>query len=78
IEPKLPWSNLISNRFLYTEEIENNYLKLTPEVCDIKIDKNKDFFKNIKLDPMHEEVLKKMQDQKFSIRAHEIFSLYAS
>ena len=78
IEPQLPWGNLISNRYLYTEEIENNYLKLTPEVCNIKIDNNKDFLKNIKLDPMHEAVLKKMQDQKFSIRAHEIFSLYAS
>ena len=78
IEPQLPWGNLITNRFLYTEEIENDYLKLTPEVCDIKVENSKDFFKNIKLDPIHEAVLKKMQDQKFSIRAPEVFALYAS
>lgn len=78
IEPRLPWSNLITNRFLYTEDIENRFLELTPEVCKMKIDKSEDFFKNIKLDPLHEAVLKKMQDQNFSVRAHEIFSLYAS
>ena len=78
IEPRLPWADLINNRFLYTEDIENKYLNLTPEVCKMKIDKSEDFYKNIKIDPEHEAVLKKMQDQNFSVRAHEIFSLYAS
>ena len=39
---------------------------------------NLEFFKRIRLDEIHEAVIKKMQDREYSVRATEIFSLYVS
>lgn len=77
--PSLPWFESNVNRYLYTEVKEKEYLKLTPEVRDMKIEpQNLDFFKRIRLNEIHEAVIKKMQDRNFSVRAFEIFSLYVS
>jgi len=77
--PSLPWFESNVNRYLYTEKKENEYLNLTPEVRDMLVEsQNLDFFKRIRLDEIHEAVIKKMQDRKFSVRANEIFSLYVS
>ncbi len=77
--PSLPWFESNVNRYLYTESKENEYLKLTPEVRDMKVEsQNLEFFKRIRLDEIHEAVIKKMQDREYSVRATEIFSLYVS
>ena len=79
LEPSLPWYQSNVNRYLYVEDTENKFLELTPEVCNQKVDlNNKEFFKKIRLDEIHEAVLAKLQDRNFSVRATEIFSLYAS
>ncbi len=79
LDPSFPWGDSVNNLYLYTKEVEDNYQLLTDEVKTLQVNFGQDkFFRNIKLSSLHQEVLGKMQDPNFSVRASEIYYLYVS
>ncbi len=79
LDPTFPWGDSVNNLYLYTKEVEDNYQLLTEEVKALQVNFGQGkFFRNIKLSSLHQEVLGKMQDPNFSVRASEIYYLYVS
>ncbi len=79
LDPSFPWGDSFNNSYLYTKEVEENYQLLNEEVKSQQVNLGqKKYFRNIQLSTLHQEILAKMQDPTFSVRACEIYSLYAS
>tara|TARA_A100001011_G_C14222733_1_gene805169 strand:+ start:178 stop:1266 length:1089 start_codon:yes stop_codon:yes gene_type:complete len=71
---RLPWE--LSSRFLYTDEIEDNFLEDPLRYTDLFIDNAKDFKYLYANDPMHQAVINIMASPTGNLRTNEIFNMY--